>query len=234
MVEAYLNGKRTYAVQSKEDLLAFIKNKKAILIAMNTEKILREDIRLREIINSNIGYPDGVGAVLAMRRKGIPARKIPGAVFWLEIVKAFHLGKTFYLLGSKSDIINMTVIKLKKEYPGIKILGYRDGYFTDAEYVEIKQDIQQRKPDVIFVALGSPRQEYVMADLIAVHPALYMGLGGSLDLFCGKVKAVPDWWCRYFIWEGLYRALSDMGNIQRWKRQLPAMRIIYKILLGRL
>jgi UDP-N-acetyl-D-mannosaminuronic acid transferase (WecB/TagA/CpsF family) len=73
-----------------------------------------------------------------------------------------------------------------------------------------------------------------MADLIAVHPALYMGLGGSLDLFCGKVKAVPDWWCRYFIWEGLYRALSDMGNIQRWKRQLPAMRIIYKILLGRL
>jgi UDP-N-acetyl-D-mannosaminouronate:lipid I N-acetyl-D-mannosaminouronosyltransferase len=73
-----------------------------------------------------------------------------------------------------------------------------------------------------------------MSDLLKEHPALYMGLGGSFDLYCGKTSPVPDWWCRYFLWEGLYRTLTDPGNRQRWKRPLPATRIIYRILFDRL
>lgn len=233
MQHAYLNGKRIYAFGSKEDLISHIMNVKRILVAINTEKILNESNQLREIINNNIGYPDGIGTVLALRRKGIRAIKIPGALLWLDIVKAFHLEKSFYLIGSKSDVITMTVNKLRNDYPLIRILGHRDGYFDDAEYKEIRRDIRGKNPDVVFVALGSPRQEYVMADLIESHPALYMGLGGSFDLYCGKTKPVPEWWEKTFKWEGIYRCFSDIKNIPRWKRQLPALKILYKLLLNK-
>lgn len=234
MQETRLNQKRTCAFASEQELLEFVKDQKTILIAMNTEKILNDDPRLREIINRNIAYPDGIGAILGLRRKGIRAIKIRGAALWLSLVRACHREKTFYLLGATDEIIRQTVLKLKAEFPSIRIIGFRNGYFAPEEYAAIKEEIVRRRPDCVLAALGSPRQEYVMADLLREHPALYMGVGGSFDLYCGKTKTVPDWWCRWFGWEGLYRAFDDWGNRQRWKRQLPATRILYRILLGRL
>lgn len=234
MEQVNLNGKKTHAFSSTGELIQFIREKKKILIAINTEKILNEDPRLTEIINDNIGYPDGVGAVLALKRKGIRAVKIRGAELWLEIVRSFYMKRSFYLLGSTNDIINATVRKLFIEFPRIEIRGFHDGYFDGSKLEEIKNDIREKKPDIVFVALGSPKQEYLMADLIPEHEALYMGLGGSFDLYCGKTKSVPEWWNRYLIWEGLYRALNDFTNVQRWRRQLPATRILYKILFDRL
>lgn len=229
-----MNNKRIFAFDSKDEIIAHIRKEKRILIAMGTEKILSQDPKLQEIINGGIGYPDGIGAVLALRRKGIPAVKIRGTELWLNIINAYHREKSFYLLGGTNEIIRLTVEKLKKDYPGIRILGFRNGYFDGVEYAGIKEDIRRKQPDIVFVALGSPKQEYIMSELIKEHPALYMGLGGSFDLYSGKTKKVPRWWDRYFFWEGLYRAFDDFGNVRRWKRQLPATRIIYKILLDRL
>ena len=95
--------------------------------------------------------------------------------------------------------------KLRSEYPDIMVRGYRNGYFQDGEIEAVKGEIREKKPDIVFVAMGSPRQEFLMARLMAVHPALYMGLGGSFDLYCGKTKPVPEWWKKTFKWEGIYR-----------------------------
>lgn len=232
MQTTLLNGKSTFPFVSIEHLLDYISEKKKILIAINTEKILSNDSETREIINQNIGYPDGIGAIMALRRKGIQAVKIRGAELWLHIIRRFYKEKSFYLIGSVQEVIEKTVEKLSDEFPTIRIVNFHNGYFDDDGLREIISDIKVKKPDIIFVAMGSPKQERIMSKMIREYPALYMGLGGSYDLYCGKVKPVPNWWNRMFKWEGLYRAFNDFTNIKRWKRQIPAMKIIYRILFN--
>ncbi len=142
MERVYINGKSVFPFKSKEELLKFISKEKKILIAMNTEKILSSNNKLQSIINDNIAYPDGIGAVMALRRKSIKAAKIPGAYLWQDIIKQFYHDKSFYLIGSTDEVINSTVKKLKSEYPKIRIAGFRNGYFDNHEFAAILEDIK--------------------------------------------------------------------------------------------
>ncbi len=225
-------GLSVYPFTNKSHLLKYISDKKTILIALGAEKLLSKDERFREIVNRNVGYCDGIGTVLALRKKGFSVPKIPGAYLWLDIIN--HLmGRKIYIIGSKEKVLQNTLDKLKTEYPKINIVNARNGYFTDKEYEELKKDVLDIKPDIIFVAMGSPRQEYIMDDLFEIHPALYMGLGGSFDLYTGLVKPVPEWWKKYFRWEGLYRQFYDLKNLKRWKRQFVVLGIVWKIILNK-
>ena len=154
-----LNGVKTYAPKSREELLAYAMAQKSILVAVNAEKILHATDTTRAIINRNVGYPDGTGAVWALQKKGHQATvKIPGCELWLDIVTAYHKSKTFYLIGGKEEVIQETVAKLKSEYPEIQIVNFRNGYVkSEAEKKDLIADISEKKPDVIFVAMGSPK-----------------------------------------------------------------------------
>lgn len=95
----------------------------------------------------------------------------------------------------KQQVIDATVEKLKKEYEGINIAGYRNGYIkTDEEKQALIEDIVAKKPDVVFVAMGSPKQEYLMQEIQKQHKAIFQGLGGSFDVYTGNVKRAPKWW----------------------------------------
>jgi len=218
---AYLNRVRTYVCPTKNDLIDFAVNEKKILIAINSEKILNATKQTRQIINNNIGYSDGMAAVWALKKKGFKnVIKIPGCELWLEIIKKFYKEKSFYLIGSTQKTIEQTVSKLKKEFEGINIVNFRNGYFhNESEKKEVLEDIVLKKPDIIFVAMGSPKQELFMYEMEKVHSAVYQGVGGSLDLYTGKIKPVPEWWKKIFKWEGLYRSFMDFNNWERWKRQ---------------
>lgn len=229
-----INQYKINAFESKEDFLNQISNEKKILIAMNAEKILQNNEELKDIINKNIGYPDGMGAVMALNQKGLKAIKIPGAEFWLDIINKFQNKKSFYILGSTDEIINKCVKKLKIDFPDINILGYRNGYINDDEKNILINELKNKKPDIVFVAQGSPRQEFLMNELMKSHKALYMGLGGSFDLYVGVVKPVPNWWKKIFKWEGLYRALNDFSNIDRWKRQSTVPKLMLKLIFRKL
>ena len=122
-----LNGVEVYPFTSEEQLLSYIDEHKGILVAINAEKILHATDETRSIINRNIGYCDGAGAMLALKDKGVKyACKIPGCELWLKIVKCFYQVKTFYLVGGKQEVIDETVAKLRQEFPGINIVGYRN------------------------------------------------------------------------------------------------------------
>jgi UDP-N-acetyl-D-mannosaminouronate:lipid I N-acetyl-D-mannosaminouronosyltransferase len=217
MKSEYLNGIRVFAPKSADDLISQIQNKKTILIAVNAEKILSSSIEVVKIINKNFGYPDGIGAAWALKRKGLEnIIRIPGVELWLKVISALFLKKKFYLIGGKEEVILNTVQKLKKEYLGIKICGYRNGYMNYSDIVKLRKDIMAKKPDVIFVAAGSPKQEFLMSDLNRVYPALYIGLGGSFDVYTGKVKRAPRLFQKYNL-EWAYRLLK---NPKRIKRQL--------------
>ena len=220
-----------YPFISKDELINFAINEKKILIAINAEKILRNDDRLVNLINNNIGYADGIGAVWALKKKGYKnVIKIPGVELWLDIIKKFYNSKTFYLIGSIDEVINACYNKLINNFPGIKILGYHSGYFNDEEKIKIINDIILKKPDIIFVAMGSPRQEYFMEELSLVHKATYMGLGGSFDVYTNKVKRAP----KIFISLGLewfYRLIKQPFRI---KRQIVLVKFLIILLFNKL
>lgn len=219
-----------YSFSNRQEFLDFIKDKNKILIAMNAEKILKEDSKLHQVINKNIAYPDGVGAVMALKQKGIDAIKIPGAEFWLDIVNRFNGEKSFYLLGASQEVIEKTVIKLKNEYPKINIVGYRNGFIKEGDKVELISFLKNKKPDVIFVAQGSPRQEFLMDELIKMHPALYMGLGGSFDVYCGLKQRAPKVFLKSNL-EWFYRLLKEPT---RFKRQLLLVKFLVLLKIGKL
>lgn len=216
-----------HAFRNRMEFIDFISEKKAILVAINAEKILNDDLRLKKIINENIGYPDGIGAVMALRQKGYEAVRIPGAEFWLEVIEKSYHSKTFYFIGSSQEIIQKTVDKLDKQFPGIDIVGYRNGYIDQDGKEELKELLLKSKPDIIFVAQGSPRQEYLMDDLIRVHPALYMGLGGSFDVYTEVKTRAPEIFIRYNL-EWLYRLLKEPTRLGR---QIKLIKFLYLFIM---
>ena len=225
MEKVSLNGVEIYPFTSESQLLAFVDEYKGILVAINAEKILHATEQTRSIINRNIGYCDGAGAQMALRQKGYKeACKVPGCELWLKIVARFHKGKTFYLVGSKPLVIEETVSKLEKEYPDIQIVGYRDGYLkTEEEKLALIEDIARRKPDVVFVAMGSPKQELLMEEMMERHKAIYQGLGGSFDVYTGHVQRAPQWWVDHNL-EFAYRLLKEPKRI---KRQIHLVKYAY-------
>jgi len=225
-----LRNVETYAFLNREIFLDYIKDKQKILVAVNAEKILKNEPKLYNIINENIGYTDGVGAVIALKKKGLDAVKIPGSEFWLDIVNRFYKEKSFYLLGSSQEVIDSTVSRLQNEFQGINIVGYKNGYLDDDGKEELKSTLIEKEPDIIFVAQGTPRQEYLMDELIKIHPALYMGLGGSFDIYSGTKKRAPKFFLDWHL-EWLYRLLKEPT---RFGRQLVLVKFLILLKLGKL
>mgnify|MGYP003626309770 FL=1 len=224
-----INSKKIHAFKSKDEFLGYIKNQKKILIALNAEKLIKCDEELNTIVNENIGYPDGVGAVLALKRKGIQSVKIAGAEFWLDIIENFLDSKSFYLIGSGEEVINTTVTKLKEDYKNVNIVGFRDGYLNPGDAQILIEDFKRKKPDVIFVAMGSPKQEFLMRNFMLEYKALYMGLGGSFDVYSGLKKRAPKIFINLGM-EWLYRLLKEPTRISR---QINLVKFFFNIILDK-
>lgn len=226
-----LNGIKVYPFTSFKEIIDFADKEKGLLVAVNAEKVTKATNETRNIINSNIGYADGAGVMVAMKRKGHEnVIRIPGCELWLEIIKKFQSEKSFYLVGGKQEVIDETVAKLKKDYPFIQLLGYRNGYIKNAqERQELIEDIITKKPDVVFIAMGSPKQELLMSELMSKHQAIYQGLGGSFDVYTGRVKRAPKWWREHNL-EFLYRFLKQP---QRYKREYYRLKFLFWLVIGK-
>lgn len=227
-----INGVKIYPFKSDEELIDYVDQNKSILVAINAEKIMHATEQTRDIINNNIGYCDGVGAVWALRQKGQKqAVKIAGCELWLNIIRRFHANKSFYFIGAKQQIIDETVSKLKNEYKDMVVAGYHNGYINQDEGKQIIDDIKYKKPDVVFVAMGSPKQELFMSEIQKHHPdAIYQGLGGSFDVFTGHVDRAPKWWIDHNL-EFAYRFLT---HPKRWKRLLPIFKMAFLLLIKKI
>lgn len=226
-----LNGMRVFPFVSVEQLLQYVHAHKGILVAVNAEKVMRATDETRAIVNSGIGYADGAGVVVAMHKMGFPdAMRIAGCDLWLEIIRSGWKTLSFYLVGGMQEVIEDTVRKLHEEFPNISIAGYRNGYIQDdAERTALLADIVRTRPDVVFVAMGSPKQELLMAEMMQLHPAIYQGLGGSFDVYTGRVKRAPLWWQRHNL-EFLYRFIQQP---QRYRRVYWLLKFLVWMILGK-
>jgi UDP-N-acetyl-D-mannosaminouronate:lipid I N-acetyl-D-mannosaminouronosyltransferase len=220
-----------FTFESKNEIISHLKNiEEGILFAVNARKMMTSSDYIKEAINANIGYIDGYGVIWAARRMGYKNKmvRIPGVELWLEILKAFP-DKKYYLLGAKNEIIKATTEKLKNEYQGLNIVGSRNGYFMPEELPSIINDIELKKADVVFVAMGSPKQENIMIEMSKQHKALYMGLGGSFDVYSDNVKRAPIFFQRLGL-EALYRLISNPKRL--FDRQIFYWDFLKKLILG--
>ena len=177
------------------------------------------DDRLREIVRkAGLVLPDGIGVIYASRILKKPLKqRVPGVEFGENLVSALRdTGKTIFFLGGKPGVAEEAAHRLQVKYPGLKVAGTKDGYFQREE--EAVEAVQQAKPDVLFVCLGSPKQEYFMADHFdQLGATLMVGLGGSLDVYAGKVERAPALFRKLGL-EWFYRLCKQPSRIARMAR----------------
>lgn len=191
-----------------------------------------EDEALRQIIcRADLVLPDGAGVVLAAKLLKTPLKeKVAGIDFARRLMERHREdGTTFFFLGGKPGVAEKAAENMRKAYPGIQIVGTRDGYFQDE--ADVIREVNEKKPDVLFVCLGFPKQERFMYDhREALQVGLMLGLGGSLDGFAGNVKRAPEWMIRCSL-EWLYRLIQEPS---RFGRMLRLPKFLWRVMLRRM
>ena len=193
--------------------------KKQFVIAQNPEKVMKaiEDEELSSIIEhtATLLIADGVGLVLAGKILGFPPiSRVTGVGLFEEMVKvANEEQKRIFLYGAAPHVVEKAGEILQQRNPNLRIVGTMDGYEKDTEKIISK--IQQAKPDYLFVALGTPRQEKWIASHINQLPVqLVMGVGGSFDVLTGNVKRAPVFMQKLGL-EWLHRLLKQPSRAAR-------------------
>lgn len=210
--------------------------KYGILVAINAEKMLTidSDAQTRQLIHAaEYRYADGISIVRSVNKKYPQAQlcRLPGIDLWQALMqRAAERQTPIFLVGGKPDILAHTEKKLRQQWQ-VNIVGIQHGYFSDSERQVLITRIAASGARLVCVAMGSPRQEIFMQDCKKNWPdALYMGVGGSFDVFTGHIKRAPTCWQNAGL-EWLYRLLSQPSRI---KRQLRLWRYLYWHYSGRL
>lgn len=161
--------------------------------------------------------PDGIGVVYASRilRRPLPER-VGGFDLANEVLRRVAgTGKRVYLFGGKPGVADKAAEKICTLYPGTIICGTQDGYFDAEKERKIIEDINEKKPDLLFVCLGFPKQElWIDAHKDELCSKVCMGIGGSLDVFAGTVKRAPIGFQKLGL-EWLYRLLKQPSRAIR-------------------
>ena len=152
---------------------------------------------------------DGIGVVKAAHMLNIPVQgRVPGVEIVQELFKILdEEKKSLYLLGAKPEVVELLVKKIKAEYKGIQIAGYKDGYVKDKDAVF--EEIVAAKPDAVLVALGIPSQELLIHKYYdRFDKGIFIGVGGSFDVLSGTKKRAPEIFIKLNL-EWLYRIAKE-------------------------
>ncbi|KMK15196.1 UDP-N-acetyl-D-mannosaminuronic acid transferase [Pluralibacter gergoviae] len=202
------------------------------LVAINAEKVLtsEDNPEVRTLISdAEFKYADGISVVRSIRKKYPQANvsRVAGADLWEALMaRAGEEGTPVFLIGGKAEVMAQTVKQLRARW-NVNIVGSQDGYFAPQAREALFEQVRQSGAKIVTVAMGSPKQEILMRDCRRVHPdALYMGVGGTYDVFTGHVKRAPRVWQNLGL-EWLYRLLSQPSRISRQLRLLRYLRWHY-------
>jgi len=193
---------------------------KTFCVAINPEKIHRaqSDDELKRLINdADFHICDGIGAAIAVKiLYGRKIGRVTGVQLFFDLVaRAEKESLKVFLFGASPESNEGAFQKLIKKHPDLQIVGRQDGYFKNSQAVV--QRINDSGADILFVALGSPEQEFWIAEhRKAINAPLCMGVGGAFDIVSGHARWAPKFF-RKTGTEFLYRLLA---NPKRWKRQL--------------
>lgn len=202
-------------IVSSEGCVHIVSGNPEVLYQGLFEKSLYENFTSKK----SIIIPDGVGVIFSAKVKGLKVKeKIAGIEVMQDIISYCNKkDKSIYLLGSKESVVKRCKTNIESTYKNIKVVGYKDGYFDLDNCDYIIEDINKCNPDVLFVAMGCPRQErFIIRYMDKLPCKVFMGVGGSFDILAGELKRAPKWMITFGI-EWLYRILKEPFRIKRMK-----------------
>ena len=198
-------------------------NKSGYVLAVNPEKVyaLRENPFLKDFFQAaTLLIPDGIGMVYALRfLAGRRVSRVPGADLMQNLcARSPGKGHRIFIYGAKEEVSAKACAILAERYPGIRIVGRANGYVSVAEMSQLIDTINASSAEILFVALGSPKQEeWIQQHLPLLQVKIVQGIGGTLDTITGNVKRAPLLWQRLGL-EWFYRLLSQPSRAGRQLR----------------
>lgn len=192
-------------------------------VVINASKInlMEADSKLAQIVNScPLINADGASVVWAAKRLGIPLKeRVTGCDLFQELVAiSAEKGYKIFLFGAKEEVVTKVKAIYEQQYSNIQIVGYRNGYFTEADEPQIVKQMRDSGADMMFVAFSSPKKEYwVNKYLNEINIPFVMGVGGSFDIVAGVTKRAPIWFQEHGL-EWLYRFVQEPRRM--WKRYI--------------
>ena len=202
------------AIEDRKSLNIGVVNA-AKIVNMSRDPLLREDV-----LSSDLVLADGIAVVWASRFLGrpLPERVAGIDLFYGMLDRGNQYHYRVFCLGATEEVSEQVENYIVKQYPNVILVGRRNGYFAAEEEEEIAKNIAKLKPDILFVAMTSPKKENFMArwkDVMQV--TIVHGVGGSFDVMAGKVERAPEIWQKMGL-EWLYRVKQEPGRL--WKRYL--------------
>jgi N-acetylglucosaminyldiphosphoundecaprenol N-acetyl-beta-D-mannosaminyltransferase len=199
--------------------------------------LAQKDQRLRAILKEgDFLIPDGAGIKLALRilygRGASHFVRITG-IDLMQYLLEEAARKEFrvFFFGGSPEVNSYVFKKLRHEHPALKLVGSEHGYIPDNQYGSLIEKINDLNVDVLFVGLGSPKQEkWIDQHKNALKAKISIGVGGSLDVLAGKVSRAPSW-MRFFGLEWLFRLFKEPSRL---RRQMALPRFVIKVLAARI
>lgn len=184
------------------------------------------------ILQADYITPDGVGIIIASKILNKPLKeRITGYDMMLEFLKMnTKRPLRIYMLGAEAEVIKNCAEKIKASYPNVELVGYHHG-FIDIDDSQFAEKISALEPDLVLLGMGFPRQEnWITKHYDKFNKGVFIGIGGSFDVFSGKLKRAPEFWIKLNL-EWLYRLLKQPS---RWKRMLVLPLFLLRVLKHKL
>lgn len=193
------------------------------LCVVNVAKFVncRKNIELRKsLIEADIVVADGLPIVWLSRFMGkpLPERLAGIDVMHQLLTLASNKNYSVFFLGAKRQVVQKAVETVQLKYPGVRIAGYRNGYFKEAEENDVAEQIRNSSADIIFVGVPTPKKEnFLRRWRDCLNVSICHGVGGSFDILAGVTKRAPLWMQKCGM-EWFYRLAQEPRKM--WKRYL--------------
>lgn len=225
------------AREAIDRILAFVRGGDvAQVVTLGTEMVVhaQRDDAFRDVVNrSALSVCDTIGLLAVARSRGARiSTRVTGVELVEELCKrAACDGIGVYLFGGAEGVAADAAAILEARFPGLPIAGVRNGFFVTEDEPAIAEQIANSGAKLLFVGLGSPRQEFWLAkNLAATGCTVGVGVGGSFDVLSGRLRRAPYVWQRLGL-EWLYRLVTDP---RRFRRQLALPYFVWLVVLDRL
>jgi len=209
------------------------------VLAVNPEKVIaaRKDPQLlAQLERACLLLPDGIGVVIAARMAGARCmERVPGSEFLPALCGlAQRKGLSVFLFGGTERVNERAAATLQTQFPGLVLAGRRNGYVEPANMDDLVRSINDSGASILFLALGSPKQELWIAEFgPRLTVRICQGVGGTFDVIAGEVKRAPSLFRRFHL-EWFYRLVTNPARAKR-QASLPkfAWLFLTEQLLGR-
>jgi N-acetylglucosaminyldiphosphoundecaprenol N-acetyl-beta-D-mannosaminyltransferase len=190
-----------------------------LIVAPNVEFVMKaqKDEEFFNILKeAHLATPDSIGIMLGAKLQGKKFKaRIPGQAYFREAIRVGEKeGWTFYLLGGLPGIAEKTKENLLTIFPNIKIVGFHDGFLDGEIENQVIDEINSLQPNVLFVAMGAPKQEkWIYHNMHRLKVDVAAGQGGTFDYEAGRIKRAP-------------KVIQKIGIEWLWRLILQPSRII--------